>query len=174
MRGRWKLAAWGIVLLVVAFVGMPAIVYAQDAVPEVAAKGSAAAEYAKSAADPFVDTLALLFGTVLTALLGVGLAWLKKKWNIDAGDTLEKALQDIIERGIGYAAEKAHKALQAGEDAPGGAQKLRDALEYVEDEVQRLGYDKLAADKLEALIESKLGVERVKGKLPTAEAKKEG
>jgi hypothetical protein len=174
MKGRWKLAFFGIGLMLVAFIGLPAIAYAQDAAPEVAAKGSAAVEYAKSAVDPLVDTLALLLSTVFISLLGVGLAWLKKKWNIDAGESVEKALQSIIERGIGYAAEKAHKALQAGEDAPGGAQKLRDALEYVEDEVQRLGYDKLAADKLKALIESRLGVERVKGTLPTAEAKKEG
>jgi len=173
MNRKW-LGFLGIVLMALAFMALPAIVYAQDVAPEVAAKGSAAAEYAKSAVDPLVDTLALLLGTVFTALLGVGLAWLKKKWNIDAGDSVEAALQSIIERGIGYAAEKAHKALQAGEGAPGGAQKLRDALEYVEDEVQRLGYDKLAADKLKALIESKLGVERVKGTLPTAEAKKDG
>lgn len=146
----------------------PAIAHAQGAAPEVV-ESSNAMSYVKAVGDPLIDTLALVVQGVLLALIGVGLAWLKKKWGIDAGQQVEAAIQDVVERSIGYAAEKAHKAAKLGEDAPNGAKKLRDALEFAEAEVQRLGYDVMARDKLVELIESRLGVERVKGKLPSAE-----
>lgn len=171
MRDRKGLAIWGIVLMAFAFVALPAIVYAQaaDAVPAAdAAKATGGiVDYFKVIGDFLVPTFALILAGVIAALLRSLFKYLKEKHGFDMGQAAEQGLLDAVDRGINYAEEKAVKALKLGDDAPEGAKKLQAALDYVESEVQRLGYDKLARDKLVELIEAKLNAKRAKGEAVT-------
>lgn len=140
----------------------PAIAYAQDAAAE--AKGGAT-DYLKVVADAIIPTFALVLAGVVAALMKIGLNKLKEKYDFDIGQAAEQGLLQAVDRGISYAEEKAVKALKLGEGAPDGAGKLQSALEYVESEVQRLGYDEMARDKLVELIEAELNKKRARGEV---------
>jgi len=149
----------------------PFIAHAQDAVPVAAdvvkdAATGGATDYFKVVGDAVIPTLAILIAGILAALLRSGIKYLKEKHGFDMGEAAEQGLLGAVDRGISYAEEKAIQALKIGDNAPEGAKKLQSALEYVESEVQRLGYDVLARDKLVALIEAKLNGKRAKGELP--------
>lgn len=68
-----------------------------------------------------------------------------------------ETLDSVLSKAIGFAEQKAKKALKAGEDQTGNAQKLDWALSKGMELAEANKLDKWVVDKLEDLIEAKLG-----------------
>ena len=103
-----------------------------------------------------------LVGAVITIFVPVlsYLAYtLAKRWGVNIElDTVDK----ILAKAVGFAEQKAKKALNDGAGKTGAAEKLDWALSMATDMSKKYGLSKKATDKLNDLIEAKLGEEVVK------------
>ena len=105
--------------------------------------------------------IAMILSGIIIVLLEKGRQYLKKRWDITLTDQQFKTVTDLADKGIDYAEEQALKWAKEGEEGrPEGVQKMDKALEFVMEQVQILGLDKMAKDALVKLIESRLQVKR--------------
>jgi hypothetical protein len=70
-----------------------------------------------------------------------------------------ETLDGLLTNGVSYAEEKARQALNAGTEVTSSS-KLETAIEFVVEELDRLGYPEMAKEKLTQYIEAKLSAER--------------
>jgi hypothetical protein len=86
--------------------------------------------------------------------------YFEMKFDVDLDDKYEAKLQELLKGGVLRAGEWARGKVKLGETAPAGALKLQKAIEFVQAELERQGYDKLAYDKIVDLTESVLAKTR--------------
>lgn len=150
--------------LVIAILALlaPALALAADG--GVADSGAAAAVVATATASTTVwwEVLLahLLEATVAIAVpvLSTLAVVLLKRWNIKLK---YETVYDLALKGAGWAEQQALKRLKDGVVTP-SAQKLDDALRFARDIAEQQKLPKKATDKLQDLIESALGAEKLK------------
>jgi hypothetical protein len=85
---------------------------------------------------------------------------LGKKLGVETTAAIDQQVWDLAHRAVSYAEEQALKAIKAGQTAPSSADKLKTALAFLDGLVKSNGWDKIAEDKLIAMIEAALHVQR--------------
>lgn len=85
---------------------------------------------------------------------------LEDKLGIDVADKHEALMSQLVMKGIAYAHEQGRKALKEGKPPVAGDEKKIMAVEFVADQLERMGATTFAADKLEKLVEAHLNLER--------------
>lgn len=104
--------------------------------------------------DALIPLIGMVLGPILLMLLKRGLDAFEKKTNLEINQDQRAMLEDLIDKAIDYAEEKARKALKA-EEAMEGNEKLTDAIAFIESAAKTLGLDIKDLD-LAAMIEAKL------------------
>ena len=108
----------------------------------------------------FLDNLAELAVFLLLPVLGTvvwkGFQYLETKLGIDFDQKTEGKLQDVLRSAVLRAGEWARAKAKAGAPFPAGAEKLAAAVDFVQGELDRLGYAKMAEDRIKALVEAAL------------------
>ena len=111
-----------------------------------------------------VSEVALSFGAVLLVALGsLFIKWVAKKLKIEdvkTQATIQGAYDKIVEWGVAYAEQWAHKLSDDPKD--GSAKKLDKAVEFVQDMIKDWGLEEKSADWIVDKIEAKLGEDKVK------------
>jgi hypothetical protein len=114
---------------------------------------------------PYLQVLLPHLLDIVVTVVGVGLiplahfaykrfsAWLGIKITAEQ----EAMLDQVLLRGVGHAEQWAKVKLKSEGAKPPSAEKLDAALKFVEEELKRLGYEDLAKEKLQKLLEAKLG-----------------
>lgn len=118
-------------------------------------------DYFKVIVENATEVLFLIITGIVTMLLMWLRTYAKRKWNINITDKQFEVVNGLVDRGIDYAEEQANKWAKEGfEDRPTGATKLDAALEFVMNQVQEMGLDVVARDRLVELIEAQLPKKR--------------
>jgi hypothetical protein len=109
---------------------------------------------------PIIGSLAT---AVVTALIAVGVAALKKHANIEINQKTIDAMDQLASFAIGMAEEQAHNGLLKLDDGKtsDSEAKLQTAVQRLVRLSQQYGLPKMAEEELAALIQSKLNRERV-------------
>lgn len=81
------------------------------------------------------------------------------KTGIEITAKTQAAIDTAIHKGVGLAEEWAHQKLKAKETVDGAA-KMDKAISLVEAEIKEMGLDAMGKERLQKLIEAKLGLER--------------
>ncbi len=124
---------------------VPSLAFAADQTP-------AAVTYAG-----YLLTIAAPVAIVLLLWLGHRLLkWAERKLGIQASDSQVQLFDRAIYNAVGYADERARKALLATGTKLAGPEKLEIALRAAAQFIEMAGLPALAADKLSTLIEAKL------------------
>jgi hypothetical protein len=101
--------------------------------------------------------------------------YLETTFDLHLDEKYEAKLQELLKDSVLRAGEWARGKVKLGEAAPTGALKLQAAMDFVQGELVRQGYDKMAEEKLKALIEAalaKVKIEQYQVLLPNALAAK--
>jgi hypothetical protein len=112
--------------------------------------------------------ISLLVAKIIFSVLSLLTTWLvtkaigyfEKKTKIDIPASTEDLLHKWADKGIGYANEKSHQAIQKVGKKLTGSEKLEIALKFVIGMSKQYELPSLAEDKLTEYIESKLGLDR--------------
>lgn len=108
----------------------------------------------------------LAFAAPLLVVLGVvGIKWVLKKLKVEdvkIQDTLESAYEKLVDWGIGYAEEQAHKL--SNDPKKGVANKLDMAADYVQKMIKEWGLPEKTSEWVEEKIEARLGQQRKESK----------
>ncbi len=109
--------------------------------------------------DDVVHLLAYTLGTIILGLSTLGAHKLQQKWGIQVPDAWLAKTQSVIDMGIAYAEEQAHKAAEGTEIAS------NDKLDMASKFVLRLSGDdkrlvKLGEEKIKQMIEARLNQSR--------------
>lgn len=121
--------------------------------------------------DHLIPLIAAALAVVVPFLARKWLSVLSDKMGLEITKQQEEALAQAIQKAILYAEEWARGRIKQGEK-PSGADKLEKATAFVEAEIERLGLDELAKEKVSALIEAYLGLSRKDAPPPVVEPKK--
>lgn len=121
--------------------------------------------------DHLIPLIAAALAVVVPFLARKWLSVLSDKMGLEITKQQEEALAQAIQKAILYAEEWARGRIKQGEK-PSGADKLEKATAFVEAEIERLGLDELAKEKVSALIEAYLGLSRKDAPPPAVEPKK--
>lgn len=97
-----------------------------------------------------------ILGTIISAAIIPFIALLLKKWKIDVKSSDERMLQGSIDRGVSFTEQLARNHLRKHGVRLSGSAKMDMAIDFVLEEIDRIGLKKIAGDKIKALIESKL------------------
>ena len=124
---------------------------------------TALADEAQPAAAP--GLVSTIINTLVVPLVTAFAAWvvhrvvksLEGKVGMQLSQDKYAQLMDIVDHGIHYAAEQASKA---GDKKLAGNDKLRLATTFVNDSVAKWGLDKVAQDRVQALIESRFSMKK--------------
>ncbi len=105
----------------------------------------------------------VFLSALLTVLGGFAIKWIAKKVKItdeSQKQMIQEAYDKIVDMGISYAEQNAHKL----KDNPkhGSAEKLNDALGFIQKMIEDQKLPEKTADWVEKKIESKLGESKVK------------
>jgi hypothetical protein len=111
--------------------------------------------------------LTVVVSVVVPILATVLIRYLQKKTNVQLDAAKEAELHNVLMHAIGYAEEWARKKVTTTGEKPAGAVKLEEALKWAEEEAARRGLDKMAKERLEALLLAKLGLTRDQAEAPT-------
>ena len=107
-----------------------------------------------------LEQLLPIIGTILagvvSALLAVAIAYMRKKWQLDINDRQRWALEGAASSAIAYAEEQARKALKAKDPTPASNSKLETAIAAFRAEVERQGLPEMGEDAIVRLIESSM------------------
>jgi len=113
-----------------------------------------------------LDFLVQLSAPIVTMILGVLGTWLvrklTKKWDAEKQEAVVRLTENMITAGVSFAEEQARKALRTGGARTISADKLQDALDFIQDQLDSSGLPGVAKDELEKLIEARLQQERSK------------
>lgn len=151
---------------------LPLIVAAQEVAAPIEEAGGWIA-YAKVATEVVVP---VLLSIVTGALLILGRyvhRWLAEKLGVEALIAEEKRdalVREVIDGGIAYAEQRALQWARSEKRLPEGAEKLRWALHWISSELQRRGLPAIAKERLEDLVDSRLGNPFAPGGADRAEA----
>lgn len=104
--------------------------------------------------DALIPLIGMVLGPLLLMLLKRGLDAFEKKTNLEISQDQRKMLEELIDKAINFAEEKARKAVKA-EEAMEGNEKLDAALDFVKSAAKALGLDLKDID-LAAMIEARL------------------
>jgi hypothetical protein len=101
-------------------------------------------------------------GELVFSVLGiVAMLLVKKYFNVKLE---HEQLDRVLGYGKNYAEGKAFAALNAGQPKTPGAEKMKMGTDIVESLIEQFGLKKMARDKIEQLLEAKLGEEKVEEK----------
>ena len=107
--------------------------------------------------DALLPVLATVLTGVLTALAGLAIAYLRKKWGLQITAAQEDAIDAAILDGIEYAEEQARKRLKSGSGITTASDaKLDLAVTHAIMEMRRMGLPEMARDRIVALIEARI------------------
>lgn len=102
---------------------------------------------------------ALFIDVAVPVLVTLILALLAKHLHFNMSAKQRRTLDEYVDKAVSYADQKLRKALKEGEPPKdANAQRMQWAKEFLEKALIDTGLTKKAADKLEDLIEAKLGV----------------
>ena len=115
-----------------------------------------------------VQDITFLIAKIIFSVLSMLTAWLvakaisyfEKKTKIDIPASTESLLHKWADKGIGYADEKSHQAIQKHGKKLTGPEKLEIALKFVLGMAEQYELPKMAENKLTEYIEAKLGLNR--------------
>jgi len=141
------------------YVAVPAVAHAQE--------GDSSQSWWEFLLSHLVELAAAILTPVLTLLALKGYAWLSQKLRLERNEAVEAQLRAILERAIGVAEEKAHKALDRGDQVPRSDEKLQTAITLARKWIEEAGLPKLATAELEQRIEAWLGVKRAEADAST-------
>ena len=131
----------------------PALAMAQDAP---VADTNAAQDITFLVAKIIFSVLSMLTAWLVTKAIG----YFEKKTKIDIPASTEALLHKWADKGIGYADEKSHQAIQKHGKKLTGPEKLEVALKFVIGMAKQYELPAMAEDKLTEYIEAKLGLNR--------------
>lgn len=112
--------------------------------------------YLAVALDNLLEATLFLLVPVIALLGRKVFLYLEKKFGFEVDDAIEAKLQGYATDAVLRAGLWARSKVKLGEAAPSGAQKLDVAINYVQAQLQLMGYDTVARDKLVELIEGAL------------------
>ena len=115
-----------------------------------------------------LEHLLPLLVTVVTPFIMIlarrAIQFAEMKFKVDFDEKQEAKFLSLLNEGIHRAEEAGHKALKVDEkEKSEGQKKLDNAIEYVLEEAQRMGMDRVVNSKrehLEAKVEALLGIKR--------------
>lgn len=111
-----------------------------------------------------LDALVQLSAPLLTAVLGVLSTWavrkLTRKWDVEKQESAIRLTEGLVVAGVAYAEEQARKVLRAGRTKTESAQKLQNAVDFVQQQLDQSGLPGVARTELVTMIEAKLQQER--------------
>ena len=159
-----------LVTIVVVFI-LPLIAFGQPCecspvtvsiAPVAAAAAEPVQEWWQALLVGLMDSALPIIGTVLGTFATLAVRKWGKKLDTEKQDSIIKLTNDFIGAGIGFAEEQGRKALNDGADRTEGADKMAEAMGFIQERLKASGLDKMAEVELKRLIESKLAQERVK------------
>lgn len=160
-----------LLLIVVVVLLLPSLAFGQEELPPSEDKLNVAQQIFTWVAVVVVG----LVGTVATALMLRGNAWLKAKTGVEL--TTDEQIQVWADHAVALADEKsralAKRVGQAAGDAVQGipaAEKLEIAMQFMIDRAKEHQLDKAAESKLRDYVLARLNMNRAGGSLPTARA----
>lgn len=104
-----------------------------------------------------VPVLASLLLAVATTAIGIGAAYLRRRWQLDVPARTEAQLEQLVAGAVAYGEQWAHGWAKTHGSTPIGSAKLERALEWATAEARRRGLPELARAELVRLVEAKLG-----------------
>jgi len=128
--------------------------------------------YAKVAAEVIVPVLLTLVSGALVILGRYVHRWLAAKLGVEeliAEEKRDSITREIIDGGIAYAEQRAMQWARTEHNLPDGAAKLRWALNWISSELHRRGLPAIAKERLEDLVDSRLGNPSAPGSADRAE-----
>jgi len=145
-------------MLAMLFVAVP--VMAEEVAAEVAVEASPWASVGGSVLGLVLDVLA----PILAAVASLAFWKLMKKWGIEKDEAMDRKVQSVIQNGIGYAERWA----KTQADKPIGNAKKAEAVKFIVEQLDNEALKMYSRDKLEKLIEARLGIDIDMAKLPEA------
>jgi hypothetical protein len=112
--------------------------------------------------EQLLPVLGTILAGILSALAGLAIAYLRRKWGLEISDQQAQMIGDIVRNGISYAEEQAQKMLKAARDEKGSfnqytsAGKLDTAIIYIIEEMKRQGLPELTRDSRVKLVEARI------------------
>lgn len=110
-----------------------------------------------------LELLAYGLGTLLLGLLGKLIVTVEKKFKVNVPDPLETYLTGLLDKGIHYAEEQAHKKVKATGKKLKMGESLDNAADFVLDLADKRQVKELGKEKLKKLIEARLNAKRSHG-----------
>lgn len=107
-----------------------------------------------------IDIIAAVLGTLLIALVGIGMRYFSKKTGIEIPARMEELVRGVADDAINYADEQAHKYLKEHGKALETSKKLEAGLGFGLSVAEEHKLPTLAREKLTKYIESRLGATR--------------
>lgn len=83
----------------------------------------------------------------------------REKTGVEISAKTLAAIDQIVASGVGHAEEWAHKKIKSNEKTT-GSEKMGVAISHIESEIKALGLHELGRERLEKLVEAKLGLNR--------------
>lgn len=111
-------------------------------------------EFLNTLLEHLVPVVVSIVLPILGYFVSRAVATFRAKTGLQVSQTSEQLLTDVITNAVLAAEQWALAKVKAGEAKPSGAEKLDQALDFVDAEVERLGLVDLATDVLKAKIES--------------------
>jgi len=117
-------------------------------------------EFGTAVGTQLAPIISMLLVAVVTALISVGIAHLKKWTGINVTDKQRDMLTTMAAESVTYAEEQALKALKKADPTPDSDTKMELAVEYVVDQMRAAGIPEMAKGELVKVIESNLMFQR--------------
>jgi hypothetical protein len=133
---------------------------------------SEAVIYAKVATETLLPIVLSIVGGLLLVLGRFAHRWLARKLQVEeliAEEKRDQLTKDVVDGGITFAEQKGMGWARERGELPPSAEKLKWALDWITAEMRRRGLPELAREKLEQLIDSRLGNPKAPGHADRAE-----